>query len=681
MPWEVAAPAYPTIRLSTPAQVRYQIPISVTRCRITLPDTDISYHIHLHLVTDIYDLLLHTATLSTALPEPVCAMTTASSDKYRNDGALVNALTGLGVPAKDKTTATSVSFQTLLTEAELESLYTNGIPRRYVDCIADEILRHQPSIALGGDAAADNADLLTRFNQFLQATQFHFALAEVIKLQRLYGGAGLVLLIDDGGQPDEPVEMGRIRAVRGYVPLSRHELIPEDFSITDYSRPSHYRITTSQRITPNQTSGYVNIRVHHTRVARFDGLYLPWNLRSRNTGWGQSVLQLVWNAFKRYETAMSGLESMTSDSDVFVHKIPGLFNRIAAGNESDLRKRLEANNLSRSVYGGMVVDVEEEISFINRALSNIATATDPFIKDLQAATGWPASILMGDSPGGLGKEGRYEERVWASLVEQWQEVYCRTPITEVFTYILASREGPTRGRIPESWSVLFPSVFTQTEKEKAELHQLKATSDAQYIQLGVLNPLEVRESRFGGTDYSIDTKLNEAITEQLIASTDAQFQSQMAGYDAQLQAATQPPALPEGEEEPAAEGGAVLPPAEGGRGDFLFDDADGLRIAITHRHGDVVAGPLVGPDGQRIDSSAAAPVLILGPHRTRARKLYRARFALDSAITDGPYTTGFNSLRAAKVAVQHFFPGQNVAGLSPVPDAEADAFRAYNEGY
>ena len=613
-------------------------------------------------------------------------MTTAHSDNFRNDGALVNALTGLGVPAKDKTAATKVGFQLLLTEAELESLYTSGIPRRYVDAIADEILRHRPTITLGGDSEDDDSDLITNFEQFLQATQFAFALSEVIKLQRLYGGAGLVLLIDDGSQPDEPVELNRIRGIRGYIPLSRHELIPEDVSITDYSRPSHYRITTAQRITPDQTSGYVNLRIHHTRVARFDGLYLPWNQRARNTGWGQSVLQLIWNAFKRYETAMSGLESMTSDSDVFVHKIPGLFNRIAAGNEADLRKRLEANNLSRSVYGGMVVDVEEEISFINRALSNIATATDPFIKDLQAATGWPASILMGDSPGGLGKEGRYEERVWSTLVEQWQEVYCRTAITEIFTYILASREGPTRGRIPESWSVHFPSVFTQTDKEKAELHQLKAASDVQYIQMGVLNALEVREARFGGTEYSLETKLNETITEQLVATTDAQFQSQMAGYDAQLQAAQQPPALPEGEgapteEEAPAEGGGILPPADAGRGDALYADADGLRIAITHRRGDVVAGPLVGPDGQRIDSSAAAPVLIIGPHRTRARKLYRARFALDSTITDGPYTAGFNSLRAAKAAVQQFFPGQNVAGLSAVPDAEADAFRAYNEGY
>ena len=187
----------------------------------------------------------------------------------------------------------------------------------------------------------------------------------------------------------------------------------------------------------------------------------------------------------------------------------------------------------------------------------------------------------------------------------------------------------------------------------------------------------MRESRFAGTEYSIETKLNEAITQQLVATTDAQFQSQMSGYEAQLQAAQAPP--PEGA---PAEGilpteGAEAPP----RGDALYADAEGLRIRITSHNGDAVAGPLVGPDGQRIDTSAAAPLLLIGPHRTRARKLYRARFTLVGALHVGPYATGFNSMRAAKAAVQRFFPGQNVAGLSAVPDAEADAFRAYNEGY
>jgi phage-related protein (TIGR01555 family) len=600
---------------------------------------------------------------------------TTSTDSFRNDGALVNVLTGMGVSTKDKTVATQIGSKPILVESELEALYAHGIPRRYVDAISDEILRHQTTIKLGGDQQENANDLISAFEEYLKGTQFQRAFSEVVKLQRLYGGAGLVLLIDDGLEPEEPVDPARIRAVRGYVPLSRHELIPEDFSITDYSKPSHYRITTSQRMTPDQQGSYVNVRIHSSRVARFDGLYLPWNVRVRNTGWGLPVLQLIWEAFKRYESALAGLESMTTDSDLFVHKIPGLFNRIASGNESDLRKRLEANNLSRSVYGGMVVDVEEELQFLNRALSNIASATDPFVSDLQAATGWPASILMGESPGGLGKEGRYEERVWASIVEQWQEVYCRTAVTEVFQYILASREGPTRGRPPANWSVEFPSVFTETNKEKADLRLTVAQVDAQYINLGVLNPIEVREARFGGTEYSIETTLNAAVSEQLVAQTDAQFQSQMLGYEAQAQAMLNQQA-PEAyaPSAPAPEGGAKTDAVD-------FVSAHGYRIRVDAQADDAHIGFLVTPDGQRADSSADAPRFVIGPHRAHGRTLYRARFDIDGELHEGPYVIGFRNAKAAKQGVATFFPRQNVVGLARVSAGEAEALRAGWEVY
>jgi phage-related protein (TIGR01555 family) len=608
-----------------------------------------------------------------------------NADNFRKDGALVNVLSGMGLTTKDKTVATSVGAKAILSEGELEALYAHGIPRRYVDAISDEILRHRTTIKLGGDEQSNANDLIADFEEYLKATQFHHAFAEVVKLQRLYGGAGLVLLIDDGLPPEEPVDPARIRAVRGYVPLSRWELIPEDFSITDYTKPSHYRITTAQRLTPEQQGQYVNVRIHSSRVARFDGLYLPWNVRVRNTGWGLPVLQLVWEAYKRYETALSGLESMTTDSDLFVHKIPGLFNRIASGNESDLRKRLEANNLSRSVYGGMVVDTEEELSFLNRALSNIASATDPFIKDLQAATGWPASILMGDSPGGLGKEGRFEERVWATLVEQWQELYCRTAVTEVFTYILASREGPTRGRPPQKWSVEFPSIFTETDSEKAALRLQIAQVDAQYLNLGVLNALEVREARFGGTEYSIETTLNGAVTEQLIAQADASFQSQMMGYQAQAEAMTNPPeaegAQPE-EEEQEEESTEEPQPDKTAKTDSVeIIHAHGYHIKETHRKDSVSIGYLVAPDGQRVDAADNAALFVVGPQRAHGRKLYRARFDHQGQLIEGPYAIGFRTLHSAKRAISAFYPRQNVAGLSPVSEGEAEALRAGWEQY
>jgi uncharacterized protein len=608
-----------------------------------------------------------------------------NANTFRNDGALVNVLSGMGLTTKDKTIATSVGSKAILSEGELEALYVHGIPRRYVDAISDEILRHRSTIKLGGDEQANANDLIATFEEYLKATQFHHAFAEVVKLQRLYGGAGLVLLIDDGQSEEEPVDPARIRAVRGYVPLSRHELIPEDFSITDYTKPSHYRITTAQRLTADQQGQYVNVRIHSSRVARFDGLYLPWNVRVRNTGWGLPVLQLVWEAYKRYETAMSGLESMTTDSDLFVHKIPGLFNRIASGNESDLRKRLEANNLSRSVYGGMVVDTEEELSFLNRALSNIASATDPFVKDLQAATGWPASILMGDSPGGLGKEGRFEERVWASLVEQWRELYCRTAVTEVFTYILASREGPTQGRPPQKWSVEFPSIFTETNSEKAAVRLQVAQVDAEYLNLGVLNALEVRQARFGGTEYSIETTLNEAVTEQLIAQADASFQSEMMGFQAQAEAMANPPeaegAQPE-EKEQEEESTEEPQPDKTAKTDSLeIIHAHGYHIKETHRKDSVSIGYLVAPDGQRVDTADNAALFVVGPQRAHGRKLYRARFDHQGQLIEGPYAIGFRTLQSAKRAIAAFYPRQNVAGLSPVPEGEAEALRAGWEQY
>ena len=601
--------------------------------------------------------------------------------EVRNDGALINALTGLGT-SKAKINAVRVGTKPVLTQTELETLYAHGITRRIVDSVANECTKHRATVELGDETEVETIDWVPQFDELLKVTEFHQALSEVVKLQRLYGGAGLVLLIDDGRPPEEEVDFANIRSVAGYVPLSRYELIPEDFTITDYSKPSHYRITTSQRLTETQDTSYVNLRIHHTRVARFDGLYLPWHVRSQNTGWGQSVVGSIWEALRRYLTALDGLIEITQDADLFVHKIPGLFQRIAAGNEADLKKRLEANSLSRSVYGGMAVDKEEEIEFLNRNISGISGALEPFIRDLQAALGWPTSILMGDSPGGLGKEGRFEERAWAGIVEAWQENYMRTPVTEVFRLLLLSKEGPTKGQEPKNWAVYFPSTFVETNKEKAELRQLMSQVDAQYIQLGVVNPVEIRESRWGESEYSIETVLNEQVSNQLAASANAQFEAQMLGYQQQAEAYLTPPETddPQSNEDGGNGQQGIIrqaqPRSATATDSFDSYDAHGLRIQVTHRDGDVRVGFPVGPDNQRVDSSKEAPLLVIGPHRTKAYKLYRARFDLDGELIPGPFVTGFASVRVAKQGLRRLFPNQNVSGLTPVPEGDIESLRA-----
>ena len=645
----------------------------------------------------------------------------------RMDGTLINALTGLGVRGKDSSVSTYARPPYILNQKEVEWLYFDAIPRRFVDAIPNEILRHTPTVTLGGEDPDEDQEKINEFNEFVKYTKLPDALSEVIKLQRLYGGAGLVMLVDDGKPPEEEINIEGIREIKGFVPLSRYELIPSDVTITDWRRPDHYRITTSQRMTPEQRENYTDIKIHASRVARFDGLYLAWPQRSQNTGWGLSVLQLIWEAYKRYQTALAGMEELGKQASVFVHKIPGLFQRIASGNEADLKKRLEANALSRSVYGGVVIDTEEEVEWLNNGLSGLSGASEPFLQDLTAATGWPAAYLFGISPGGLGKEGRYEERVWASIVEEWQMNYCLDPISQVFTLVMAAQDGPFKGKIPETWKVEFPTIFTETEEEKVQVRSNQAQVDQIYINLGVLAPTEVRASRFDGPKYSIETELDEDITEQMTVQADLAFEMQLQNYQAQQEqqimeadmqnqqmklgeqsiekgsqeveqgARDLDPALPTQPGAPTpngaggapsptgrpmaqaveedTKGGIVLPGTDEEKKDaFEYYGAHGLRIRVTAERGDAKIGHVCAPDGQRMDSTES--LMIFGPNRTRAYKLYRSRFECDGLLKDGPYVTGFARMKTAKQSVGAFFPGQNMVGLSPVSDAETEALRA-----
>ena len=134
--------------------------------------------------------------------------------------------------------------------------------------------------------------------------------------------------------------------------------------------------------------------------------------------------------------------TMLNEMDLFVHKIPGLASKITAGKESAL-KSLEANALSRTIYGGMALDTEEEVSFASRSLGGAQDIFDRLLDDLVAAADMPKPLLFGTSPaGGLSESGKYEDKVWAATIERYQNQYLRRALTQYFTVIMSMAEGP-----------------------------------------------------------------------------------------------------------------------------------------------------------------------------------------------------------------------------------------------
>ena len=575
----------------------------------------------------------------------------------RNDGVLVNAITGLGTK-KDKSEYFALRSPKQLSEAELEALYYDPLCRRVIDIYAEAAVTEQPTIKLG-EETEDYDGILKSFENYLEEIDFYAYIEEALKLQRIYGGAALFLVLDDGLEPSEPVVPERVRGIADLVPLSRREIVPHDYNYLNYRKPELYRISTSKAVTTENDLNY--LLVHNSRVLRLDGLYLPWRQRLLNEGWGQSYLQPFYEVWKRYRGATDGMATMLNEMDLFVHKIPGLASKVTAGNEKALKTRLEANALARSLYGGMALDTEEEVSFASRSLGGAQEIFDRLTDDLVAAADMPKTLLFGTSPaGGLSESGKYEDKSWAASVERFQTHSLRQPLNQFFQLVMAMPEGPTQGQVPEEWSVYFPPYYSESDSDKAELRSKVANTDKLYVEMGVLTAIEVRKARFSGTEYSIETALQEEEEERLLLKAQLEQESLIQGYVGQ-QAALEQSMQPQPEEAPPQQ-------------QEVTDEDDiirmsGLSIIAGKSNGSFRVGYVTHIDGQRNDAES---LLLIG-NRFNDKKVYRGHFTReDGTMESGPLLLGFYSSRSAKKALQNYATDKEVSGVTLLQDADIE---------
>ena len=575
----------------------------------------------------------------------------------RNDGVLVNAITGLGTK-KDKSEYFALRSPKQLSEAELEALYYDPLCRRVIDIYAEAAVTEQPTIKLG-EETEDYDGILKSFENYLEEIDFYAYIEEALKLQRIYGGAALFLVLDDGLEPSEPVVPERVRGIADLVPLSRREIVPHDYNYLNYRKPELYRISTSKAVTTENDLNY--LLVHNSRVLRLDGLYLPWRQRLLNEGWGQSYLQPFYEVWKRYRGATDGMATMLNEMDLFVHKIPGLASKVTAGNEKALKTRLEANALARSLYGGMALDTEEEVSFASRSLGGAQEIFDRLTDDLVAAADMPKTLLFGTSPaGGLSESGKYEDKSWAASVERFQTHSLRQPLNQFFQLVMAMPEGPTQGQVPEEWSVYFPPYYSESDSDKAELRSKVANTDKLYVEMGVLTAIEVRKARFSGTEYSIETVLQEEEEERLLLKAQLEQESLIQGYVGQ-QAALEQSMQPQPEEAPPQQ-------------QEVTDEDDiirmsGLSIIAGKSNGSFRVGYVTHIDGQRNDAES---LLLIG-NRFNDKKVYRGHFTReDGTMESGPLLLGFYSSRSAKKALQNYATDKEVSGVTLLQDADIE---------
>ena len=446
-----------------------------------------------------------------------------SRSEWRLDGALINVLTGLGT-SKDRTEAIGVKRSRVLSESAVDALYEQSwLIRKIVEKLPQQGTRSGWDLSLGDETSTSMKAKLDDLVGWTEKLHLRQALGAAVRYSRLYGGGALVLIADDRTPVDQPLNLRRLRTIHGLYPIDRWRLSPAS-GWSGIGEPDRYwfwtqhdrtldKLTEEAQAKPVTTAGLgmteaTQVEIHSSRVIRIEGLPCSWRSQQERQWWGVSVVDLVWDVFKRWETGQQSAADILHDFDLVVHELPGLANMLASGGEDKLRQRLQANALARSTIGAYLLNDGEKLTNLNRSAAGIADIMSNLKTEITGASGMPHTLLWGESPSGLGADGRSEQAAFGNEVADWQAEHLKEPLQRVYELAMACAEGPWKGqKPPDDWEITFRPTYTPTEDEQAELRSKVATADIQYIQAGVLQPNEVALARFGKPRFSLDTTL------------------------------------------------------------------------------------------------------------------------------------------------------------------------------
>lgn len=432
-----------------------------------------------------------------------------------------SALTGLGMPGRDKRTASGFGVvEDVGWDMAADLWRGDDIAARVIEKIPAEEMRQGFEIQINGHD--HSKELSERITGVLEDVGLGPAIEEARCYERAYGGGAVLLGANDGGALSEPLDPRRVQSLDWVTVLEPRELVPRYYyanpQAPKFGQPAIYTLQPlSQGLAADGDLGAAaaprDIEVHESRLLVFGGIRVSRRrLATMNLGWGDSILTRVYRVLLDFGMTWSAAAVLVQEFAQPIFKLKGLAELIAGDKDSVVQGRMQALAYSRSVVNTLLIDAEEEFKREQTPVTGLPELLDKFSVRLAAAADMPLTLLMGQSPAGLNATGESDIRFFYDRVRAGQERRLRPAIERVCKILFRSI-----GAEPESWSVRFPPLWQPSDKEQADTRFVQAQTDAVYLQNGVVSPEEIALSRFSTDEFSYATQIDFAVREQLEA--------------------------------------------------------------------------------------------------------------------------------------------------------------------
>lgn len=522
---------------------------------------------------------------------------------HREDG-YVNLLNKYGTK-QDNSEAYKFEREPVIPDMQLTGLYEgNGLFSKIIDAPAEEALKH------GFDLNLKSDELNAFVEDALDDLEWEEKAATAIKWARLYGGALIVMLIDDGRGLEEPVDWEHIRSIdelrvyeRSIVQPDYASLYQQDYSgkgvgnrVSKFGQPEYYYVS----------SIYGSFKVHESRCLVFRNGVLPEQTSNATyLFWGMPEYVRIRRALRETVTAHTDSVKLLERSVQAIYSMKGLASLLTTDDgENQVLKRLQLVDTSRGLLNSIAIDSEgEQYDFKTFQFSGVKDVIDATCNMLSALTNIPQTILFGRSPAGMNATGTSDFESYYNFVEKIQRLMLKRNLRTLLDVVF--RAGIASGDVAEEpdYKLEFKPLWSLSDTEQAAVDQTKAqtalvkaqTAQA-YVDMQALDPTEVRRRLASDEEFDVEDIISEDDEDDLLQSLLGTEPSTMSDVEAAQKNIEQGQA-PGGEEQSATVAPTATPPttnADATDTDYgvgVLVVQDGRFLCGTRLKGGSVGGP------------------------------------------------------------------------------------------
>lgn len=371
------------------------------------------------------------------------------------------------------------------------SLYRSSwIVRKIVDVFPSDMVKNWIKFNSSLDP-----EKISKINSVIRKTKTKEKIKEGLRWARLYGGAAGLILIDGDEDLSEPLDYDAIMLddYKGLLIFDRWNGIYPDIELEDdisdeeYGYPKYYSISLSEA-NSNLMLSYNKqdlVKVHHSRIVRFNGRDLPLWERQAEMFWGESEIEIVFEELKKRDNTSANIASLIFLANIRVLKMNDLGQLLGASTQKaqeNLYKVLQAQNQLMSNMGIYVMDKDDDFGSEQYSFGGLNDIYESFMLDIAGACEMPVTKLFGREPAGFNSTGESDLTQYYDTLEEKQETYLQPIIDKLLPIIFMS----TLGAIPEDLDWEFNPCMNANSKDLADLAQSMASPIFEAFNAGLI---------------------------------------------------------------------------------------------------------------------------------------------------------------------------------------------------